>query len=498
MRIGTRLTLTTSLLVAVTLGIYGYVTIRSFREQQRGQLEKQAHEFAIALRAAIEAEGFDRFAEHAAELYQGAEVAGSPWELELLDAREAPPPDAPEVADPWRERLRKVIAIKAPLVEETIVGGRRSFVYLEPVRAPSSLSPTGFRVVGAIQLTRETEFLEDEVREQRFHVITSMMLLISVLVLVISLLTRQGIGRPISQLIAGIDDVAKGDLSRVLLQERDDEIGALAARFNAMTASLREAQAEKQKNLDQLRRSEKLAIVGELAAEIAHEVGTPLNVVTGRARTMAKKADDPEAVQKNATIIAEQAARITRIIQRLLDFARRGASDQERAPVDLNRLAQDTLEFLDHHIANARVEPRTHLEPTLGPIMGHRDQLQQVLLNLCMNALQAMPEGGELTVGTGRVLRRRPGLELAPEQGYAYLWVADTGPGIPAADRERIFEPFYTSKGDAGGTGLGLAVANGIVKEHDGWIEIDENAAGGKGALFRVYLPLGSEAASLA
>ncbi len=122
---------------------------------------------------------------------------------------------------------------------------------------------------------------------------------------------------------------------------------------------------------------------------------------------------------------------------------------------------------------------------------GTRDQLQQVFLNLYMNAIEAMPSGGALEVRTARVARRRPGLEVAPEQGYTVIEVADTGVGVPEKERAKVFEAFYTSKGDSGGTGLGLAVAHGIVKDHDGWIEIDDHIEAGKGTVFRVFLPGG-------
>jgi len=390
-----------------------------------------------------------------------------------------------------------MVAVRAAVAEKTMVDGRETYVLLEPVRepAPTTINAEGSRIVGAVQVSRDIATLGSGLDEEATTIITSMILLVGVLVLAISLSTRRGIGKPIAKLIAGIDDVAKGDLSHVVLQERDDEIGALAARFNDMTKSLRDARAETQRGVDErlaleahLRNATQLATIGQLAAEIAHEVGTPLNVVTGRARSMAKKADDPEAVQKNATIIAEQAARITRIIQRLLDVARRKVGDAEHGPVDLNKLAGDTLELLEHQIGNARIDARAKPSAQVIPIPGDKDQLQQVLLNLYMNAIQAMPEGGRLEVKTSRTVRRRPGLEVAPEHDYVVLEVSDTGVGIPEQDRAKIFEAFYTSKADAGGTGLGLAVAHGIVKDHDGWIELGENPAG-RGTIFRVYLP---------
>ena len=121
-------------------------------------------------------------------------------------------------------------------------------------------------------------------------------------------------------------------------------------------------------------------------------------------------------------------------------------------------------------------------------VPGDPDQVQQVCMNLILNAVQAMPDGGQLEVRVDRVVRRKEGLESSPPQNYAVLEVRDTGVGIPAADRERIFEPFYSTKADGGGTGLGLAVSHGIVKDHDGWIEIESPTDGG--TIFRVYLPM--------
>jgi signal transduction histidine kinase len=265
-----------------------------------------------------------------------------------------------------------------------------------------------------------------------------------------------------------------------------------------MTQSLRDARAETRRGVEErlaleahLRDVAQLATIGQLAAEIAHEVGTPLNVVTGRARAMLKKADDGDAVRKNATIIAEQAGRITRIIQRLLDVARRKVGAGERTPVELNKLALDTLELLEYQIGSARIESRSRLDRGVTALPGNRDQLQQVLLNLYMNAIEAMAGGGVLEVRTSRIARRRPGLEVDPERRYTVLEVSDTGIGIAASDRANVFEAFYTSKAQSGGTGLGLSVAHGIVKDHDGWIEIVDNTAAGRGTVFRVFLPEG-------
>jgi signal transduction histidine kinase len=493
LRIGTRITVTTSLLVAATLGVYGIVTLRSRQAELEAQTERQTREIAVALRVGIQARLTGNWEADAPALNEGLHRAGLPWEIALLDGTRPP------AASAQGERLSRLLTARAPLSEVANVDGRRLFVHLEPIWMAVPGAPD--RLMGALEVARDLAFVDRATSEEALRIGGSLIVLVMVLVLVVLYSTRRQIGKPIDKLLAGIDDVTKGDLSHVLLQEREDEIGALAARFNDMTQSLRDSQAETRRSVDdrlalegRLRETSQLATIGQLAAEIAHEVGTPLNVVTGRARALAKKAEEPEAVHKNATIIAEQAARITRIIQRLLDVARRKVGEGERARVDLNRLGEGTIELLEYQLGSSRVEGRFRPLPGLSSIPGDRDQLQQVLLNLCMNAIQAMPEGGLLEVRLGRVARRRPGLERAPEQPYAYVEVIDTGVGIPEADRAKIFDAFYTSKSESGGTGLGLAVAHGIVKEHDGWIEVTPNDAAGRGTVFKVFLPLAAEA----
>jgi signal transduction histidine kinase len=489
-RIGTRITFTTTALVAATLGVYAFITLRSQRADRLAQIESRARELASSLRVSVENRSSESFPMVAAELGPSLRQAAPPWRIELRDTSGLPSSDSGPSADTATERLRRMVTLRSAITEVTEIGGTPTFVYLEPIRL-------GPRIVGALELSRDIDSMEGGgLEDATIRTLVSMGIVVALVVLAISISTRSSVSRPIAKLIAGIDDVAKGDLSHVLLAEREDEVGALAARFNEMTQSLRDARAETRRGVEvrlaleaHLRDSAQLATIGQLAAEIAHEVGTPLNVVTGRARALVKKADDPDAARKNATIIAEQAARITRIIQRLLDIARRKVAGGDRGPVDLNKLAGDTLELLEYQLGSARVETATRLDRELGAIPGNRDQLQQVFLNLYMNAIEAMPGGGRLAVRTARSSRRRPGLEVDPERRYAVLEVSDTGVGIDEKDRDKIFEAFYTSKAGSGGTGLGLSVAHGIVKDHDGWIEIDDHIEAGRGTVFRVYLP---------
>ena len=492
MKVGPRITAVTSALVASTLAVYAFYDLRDGAAERRERLETDTRALASALRGALELRGVAGALAQAAELSEELSSARDHTDVRILVAGAATP-DVPEAS---RRRLRDLVEARPLSVTDV---GDEEMVYALPLRRPSAAAPDGHEVAGAVEVTRSLRPLAVAWREDVLRTLPVLAIIVVLVVVAVMLVARTLVVRPIEKLLAGIDDVARGDLSRVLLSEREDEIGALASRFNDMTYSLRESQAEterqnsaKMKLEERLFQTEKLATIGQLAAEIAHEVGTPLNVIVGRSRSMAKKAGDPEAVTKNAEIVAEQASRITRIIQRLLDTARRKVGTAENGLVDLNGITLATLEFLEGKLAAARVTRSLHRADGLPPVKGDPDQLQQVLLNLLLNAIEAMPGGGQLRVETSLVTRRRPGLEVAPEQAVVVVEVADTGVGIPPEARDKIFEPFYTTKEGRGGTGLGLSVSHGIIKEHDGWIEVDAGPSGG-GTAFRVCLPAAAE-----
>jgi two-component system NtrC family sensor kinase len=208
-------------------------------------------------------------------------------------------------------------------------------------------------------------------------------------------------------------------------------------------------------------------------------------VIGGRARALARKVGEPAEVIKNAGIIGGEVDRITKIIRQVLDFSRKRGPTLTR--VHLGGVVAEALEFVGETLRRQNVAVDVRTMPTPPEVPGDPDQIQQVCLNLIMNAIHAMPGGGTLRIWTERVTRRKGGLDLAAPAEYAVLAVADSGPGVPTVDRDKIFEPFFTTKDEGQGTGLGLAVSNGIVKDHDGWIEVDSPAGGG--AVFRVFLP---------
>ncbi len=349
------------------------------------------------------------------------------------------------------------------------------------------------QIIALLGLVSDSSFITTEVNRTGWRLLPFVLLGVLLFGVLLFLTLRRRVVTPLRRLVEAIDGVAGGDLSTAVLPGRDDEIGSLAARFNAMTESLREAREKearansaRQSMEMHLRRAEKLATVGQVAAEIAHEVGTPLNVIGGRARNLARRSGDPAEVQKNAEIISDQVGRITKIIRQVLDASRK--SRPSLTEVDVAKVVRDALDFVEELLKRQSIEATVHTAADLQPIPGDPDEIQQVCLNLIMNAIQAMKEGGRLTIDLEQVVRRKEGLALSPPSSYLMVQVSDTGPGIPVADRDKIFEAFFTTKDAGQGSGLGLAVSKGIIKDHEGWIEVDNAPQGG--AVLRVFLPV--------
>jgi signal transduction histidine kinase len=224
---------------------------------------------------------------------------------------------------------------------------------------------------------------------------------------------------------------------------------------------------------EEARVAEELASIATLVAGLAHEIGTPMGVIQGHAKMLESKIpDDPDARWRLETI-QSQIARISKIIQTLLNMAR--PRKARRVPVALEPLLDNTLSFVAEKFARHRIEVERDLAPTPS-VHGDPERLQQLFLNLFLNAADAMPNGGRLRVSLADA-----------EDGSALVRVVDTGSGIPAEDLERIFDPFFTTKPAGEGNGLGLMVCKGIVGDHGGRIEASSQV--GAGTEFRIYLP---------
>ena len=223
---------------------------------------------------------------------------------------------------------------------------------------------------------------------------------------------------------------------------------------------------------DRLRKTERLAELGTLASGMAHEIGTPMNVILGRAELLMRKTSD-EKTKKGLQTIVTQVERITKIMNQLLSFARK--RPVERRPLDLAGTVSTILEVVQERLKTQHIQVETDMSSDRAQVFADPDQLSQVLLNLVMNACHAMPEGGTLRVA------------IKNSTNHIHLILADTGCGIPKEDLSRLFDPFFTTKPVGEGTGLGLTVVHGIIQEHEGTIQVESEP--GKGTTFHIFLP---------
>jgi hypothetical protein len=264
-------------------------------------------------------------------------------------------------------------------------------------------------------------------------------------------------------------DTRKGESSMNIaiapLVSRDNErIGRLVI-FDDVTD-----RAELERRLVQ---ADKLSSIGLLAAGVAHEVNTPLAVISTYAQMLAKQVAEDDQKSRILEKIARQTFRASEIVNSLLNCSR--TSTSELVEVQLNKVIQETLSLLEHQLKKAGIEVRTSLDPNLDSVKGNPGKLQQVFLNLFLNARDAMPSGGMLEVRS------------AAHNGGVEVEVVDTGNGITREHIHKIFDPFFTTKTSGRGTGLGLSVSYGIIKEHAG--KIDVRSTPGRGTSFHVEFP---------
>ena len=325
-----------------------------------------------------------------------------------------------------------------------------------------------------------------------------------VIFVAVTLVVNRLVYQPLGDLEAGARLVSAGDRTNLIPVRRHDEIGHLAESFNLMTLALQRSEhdlAEWAHTLEQkveektgeLRlaeaqtvQAEKLASVGLLAAGIAHEINNPLTGVLTFAHLVRANLPEGSAEAEDMDIIIRETKRCAGIIRRLLDFAREKKPEVTRG--DVNAVIRETIQFVEHQAGFQNVEFALELDPQLPAIWMDPNQLKQVIMNLVVNARDAMDERGRLSVRS----RRLPTL-FSPGVGRravpaVELTFTDSGCGIPEEDLPKIFDPFFTSKEPGKGVGLGLSVGYSIIKAHDGTIDVESEI--GRGTTFRIVLPV--------
>ncbi len=312
------------------------------------------------------------------------------------------------------------------------------------------------------------------------------------------------VGRPMQLLVDKARRIGAGDVEGPVVIKQRDEIGELASEMNAMCLRLAETRyalsaetAERLRAQEQLRHADRLATVGKLSSGVAHELGTPLGVALVRANMIAGNPTSAPEVRDAARIISEQIDRITGIVRQLMDFARgRGASPPgplRRSTTDLRQVAEHAIIMLTPLAVKRGVAIDLVASDDIPQPPANPEQIEQVLVNLLVNAIHASEHPGKIVVTVARGDANPPADVTPPVYDggatprYALVSVKDEGVGIAPEVLPRIFEPFFTTKHVGEGTGLGLSVAYGIVREHGGWIEVTSERS--KGSCFSIYLP---------
>lgn len=319
----------------------------------------------------------------------------------------------------------------------------------------------------------------------------------------------QVVGRPVQALKRGTEHLGAGDLGYQIEVRSSDEIGELASSFNGMS---RQLQAEHNENLSwthtleervehktrELKRAhehalhtEKMASIGKMAAVLAHEINNPLSGILTYAKLLRKWIDRDSAslnhrqdICDSLDLIASESRRCGDLVKNLLTFSR--TSPMNLQPANLNQVVDRSLRLVQHQLDLASIQVQPILDPDLPPVLCDAAQIEQVILALVMNALDAMPQGGNLWITTS----------FGHEPNHVRIVVRDDGSGIPSEILPRIFEPFLTTKETGRGVGLGLAISHSILERHNGNIEVQSEA--GRGTTFTVTLPWDADRATVA
>jgi two-component system, NtrC family, sensor kinase len=489
MRLATKVSLGLMSGLLIALGVDGYVEIRRQIDVYNTRLQLDLRGQARTLAAAVGKLWSTFGDEGAAEVLEAANDRSVGTEARWISLRRLL--DSDEVSSMSQEDLDELQEGR-PIVREVLSrpDGAR-VVALSPVHVDLGM-------MGVVELGRpaldEWRFIGGRIA----RTMTTIAILALAAWVLAMVLGARFVGRPIAALVAKARRAGHGDFGTPLELKGKDELTELAGALNAMCRELgdnrerldRETQG-RLSAMKQLRRADRLTTVGRLAAGLAHELGTPLNVVKERVRMAAAGEVTDREAAANTQIIISELDRIAATIRQLLDFSRQHEPVKERC--DLSHLVERTLALVQPIAEKAHV--KVELTPADGQPLVEADirQIEQVLTNLVINGIQAMPGGGTLRIGMGR---RRPdtfpeGAERPVDAGseHAFVSVEDQGEGIREADLPHIFEPFFTTKSIGEGTGLGLSVAHGIIEEHHGFITVDTKRD--QGTRFTVYLPLG-------
>ncbi len=486
-QVSTKLALALTLTSSVILGAYG---VRQLRQQERDLRGAAEHAFKLlgtAVQVEVENSIRDGQVADVREIVDALELSDSALDVLVFDAAGALQANS-FGSDASVALVRPALAAAGRTPGADIryerFAGVESLVGLFPLRDDDG------RSLGSVAVVWPLNELRRQLKATAVTAVVSSLTLMAGITAVGWILSLLLVRRPLQTLTQAMRSVEAGDWVTQVSFHGGDEVGAALAQFNAMVHELGVARrrlveaAESREALEAgLQRLDKLATVGQLSAGLAHEIGSPLQILNGRACAIAARTDVPADVQRSAQIVAAQSDRIAGIVERLLGFARRKAP--HIADVDLPTTVGAIIELLAPEAKRRAVQLAFDCSEPLPHVLADADQVQQVTMNLLSNALRASSRGVVRVTLRSAAFRRT---ETAPAVPSVSLVVEDDGEGIPEPVKQRIFEPFFTTWSSSGGTGLGLAVIKSIVDEHGGTIDVV--SAPGAGTRFTVHFPV--------
>jgi len=397
----------------------------------------------------------------------------------------------------------------APLIQASYLGRSRIFVndagksvvglskaiYNEESCASAAchVHPASTKVLGALDVVVSLEAMQNQLVQSRTWLIFLTIIMLLVVSMLLSLFAQKLVNNPIQDLLRHTQQVAEGRLDSTIQATTKDELGELAVSFNMMTTSLKKAHdelAEWNRTLEekivertlenkqmqaQLARSDKLSSLGQMAAGIAHEINNPMTGILLYANLIANDKSFAPSLDDDIRIVITETERCAAIVKKLLDFSR--TTKPENRWSSLNQIIEASLSLLEHQTLFQNITIERNLRQNLPDIFGDAWQLEQVFINIILNAAQSIAEAGSISITTG----------LTGDSKFIFAEIVDNGCGICPDELNKIFDPFFTTKQDSG-TGLGLSVSYGIINNHGGNINV--SSAVGRGTSISVMLPL--------
>ena len=491
MRVSTKMTLGLSATCLVIMGLHGADQLRNENRDLRAEAAREIRLLGDAIRGSVENALRDRQMQDVQGLLEATEQIDPTTDILYFDAGGRLLQSSPgSAADDLLERMVADTARTGRSTlrfDETERPGR--LVLTAPLHAESDRAGAP---IGTLVLVRPLTEMRRDLLETRRGIVASVALLVLAATALQFALGTIWVTRPLTAMARAMRRVRSDDWTARLDDPRRDEVGDLAREFDAMVIALQEArgrlvrEVESRTSLERgLQQVDKLVTVGQISAGLAHEIGSPLQIMSGRARSLLARDHSVDEVRKHASILAEQTDRITRIVEQLLRYARRRPA--RFATADLAGAVQAVIDLIEPEARRRGVGLELRADPDLPPVVADVDEIQQIALNLSKNALEASRPGGTIRIRIAASTLAVPG--GSRRLPSARLEVEDDGCGMSREVLARLFEPFFTTRSTEGGTGLGMAVVKALVSEHGGRVAAVSEP--GRGSRITVDLPVG-------